>query len=253
MNASILRALFSVLCLLSSVVLARSADAPARTEIRFMSWELDQEGLFITENGRDYAPITAPAYAFGAPIFIRADSPLRIYRQTIGPDGPVYTIVGEASLPPGSRLAQAYLIRQSDQLTPRDYRVIAMSNDPAAFAIGRVRVFNFSPLEAAVKIGAESVRLRPLEWKTLTAEPDRKHRVSILAALQLTENDWTPGVRDMVTLRENYRGNVTLLHTRIRFDQDGPVLRTPDPRMLIRTSTDYVNPQEPKLTSLRGP
>lgn len=251
MTASVLRSLFSVLCLLSSAPLTRAAETPARTEIRFMSWELEQQGLFITENGRDYTPVTAPAYDFGAPAFIRTDAPLRIYRKTIGPDGPVYSIVGETSLPPGTRIAQAHLVRQSDKLTPLDYRIIAMSNDPSAFAIGHVRVFNFSPFEAAVKIGADSVRLRPLEWRAFPVTPDRKHRVSLLAALQLAENNWTTGVRDMVTIRENYRGSVTLLHTRIRFDENGPLPLADAPRMLIRSSNEYINPPDPLTTAMR--
>lgn len=217
-----------------------------------MSWELDQNGLFVTENGRDYTPIAAPAYDFGAPAFVRTDTPLRIYRKTIGPDGPIYSVVGETSLPPGTRIAQAHLVRQSDKLTPLDYRIIAMSNDPVTFAIGHVRVFNFSPFEAAVKIGADSVRLGPLEWRTFAPTPDRKHRVSILAALQLTVNDWTPGVRDMVTLRENYRGNVTLLHTRIRFDEEGPLPLAASSRVLVRASSEYLAPPEPTLVSSLG-
>lgn len=244
-----------ILCFVAGLLAAPlvwAVEAPARTEIRFMSWEIDQTGLFITDNGRDYAPIAAPAYDFGAPISIRTDTPLRIYRKTVGPEGPVYTIVGETTLPPGSRIAQAYLVHQSDKLTPRDYRIIAMSNDPAAFAIGYIRVFNFSPFEAAVKIGEESVRLHPLEWRTMTAAPDRKHRVAIFAALQLAENDWTPGIRDMVTIRDNYRGNVTLLHTRIRFDENGPLPLAPAPRMLIRASNEYINPPAPTSTAPSG-
>lgn len=230
--------------------LTAAVEMPARTEVCFMSWENDQSGLYITENGRDYAPISAPAYSFGAPVSIKADAPLRIYKQTAGPKGPVYVGVGETSLPPGSRIAQVYLVSQGDKLTPNDYRLIAMSNDPTAFAVGQVRVFNFSPLEAAVKIGTESVRLRPLEWRTMAAVPDRKHRVMIFAALQTGDNEWTPSTRDMVTIRENYRGNVTLLHTRMRFDENGPLPLAASPRMLIRTSNEYINPPEITVTSL---
>ncbi len=228
---------------LSLPVHAQTARPPARTEICLMSWEVDQTGLFITENDRDYTLITAPAYEFGGPVFVRAGAPVRIYEQVQKSDGIEYVAVGEAELPPDCRTAQVYLIRKPDLDGRRDYRVIALSNDAKAFGAGKVRLFNFSPWLAGILINGVEQTLPPLEWRIVDVVPDRKHRVIMQAALQFGDGSWTSAVRDLVTLRENYRGSVTFLHTRRSFDETdlSPVL--PEARMLIQTTSEYLYPQ----------
>ncbi len=219
-----------------------TATPPARTEIRFMSWEVDQEGLFITDNDRDYTAIAAPAYELGSPVTVRTAVPLRIYEQAKNVTGIVYVALGETVLPPECRTAQVYLIRRPDRDGRRDYQLIALSNDAEAFSAGKVRFFNFSPWPAAIRINGQGATLGSLEWRIVEAVPDRKNRVPLQVALQLPEGGWTPAVRDLVTLRENYRGSVTLLHTRRSFDEADPKGLRSQARMFIQTSSEYLNP-----------
>lgn len=237
-------------CLLSVVVFVGAhallsaqvaSAAPLRAEVRFMSWEVEQTGLFVTENGRDYTPITAPAYDFGQPVFVRAASPVRVYAQMKTEAGVVYVAVGEGELPSGCATAQVHLIRMPDLQGRKDYRVIALSNDAEAFGVAKVRLFNFSPWLAAIRLNGTEFTLASLESRVVDAVPDRKHRVLLHAALQLPEGGWTPAVRDLVTLRENFRGSVTLLHTRRSLDATEPVLS--QARLLIQTTAEQLQPE----------
>jgi hypothetical protein len=221
-----------------------NGTAPARTELRFMSWEVDQTGLFVTENGRDYTAISAPAYDLGSPVMVRAGAPVRVYVRAAGADGVDYAVAGETTLPADCRAAQVYLIRGPDRDGRRDYRLIALSNDAEAFSAGKVRLFNFSPWPAAIRINGEGATLASLEWRIVDATPDRKNRVPLQAALQLPDGGWTPAVRDLVTLRENYRGSVTLLHTRRSLDAADTESVSSQARMFIQTSSEYLNPEK---------
>lgn len=232
---------------LTGVGLGAQTSVPAttakRTEVRFMSWEVGQTGLFVTENDRDYTAITAPAYEPGIAVVVRTATPLRIYERVQGADGVGYAVVGKAELPAECRTAQVYLIRQPDRDGLRDYRLIILSNDVEAFGAGKVRLFNFSPWPAAVRINGQGANLGSLEWRIVDAVPDRKNRVPLQAALELPEGGWTPPVRDLVTLRENYRGSVTLLHTRRSLDDADPDGIRSQARMFIQTSSEYLNPK----------
>lgn len=227
----------------ASLAAQTAATPPTRTEIRFMSWEVEQEGLFITENDRDYTAITAPAYELGVPVSVRTAVPLRIYEKTKKAEGIVYVALGETMLPSECRMAQVYLIRRPDRDGRRDYQLIALSNDAEAFSAGKVRFFNFSPWPAAIRINGQGATLGSLEWRIVDAAPDRKNRVPLQAALQLPEGGWTPAVRDLVTLRENYRGSVTLLHTRRSLDEADPQAVRSQARMFIQTTSEYLNPK----------
>ncbi len=225
------------------ILTAQTPAAPMRTEVRFMSWEVEQTGLFVTENERDYTAIAAPAYEFGKPVFVRFATPVRIYEQIKNEDGVAYVAVGEGALPSACRSAQAHLIRMPDQDGRRSYRVIALSNDAEAFGVGKVRLFNFTPWAAAIRLNGIESTLPSLEWRVADAVPDRKHRVLLHAALQLPEGGWTPAVRDLVTLRENFRGSITLLHTRRSFDETEPGLT--EARLLIQTTAEHLHPSQP--------
>lgn len=231
------------LVLTSGVLNAQSPSMPARTELRFMSWEVEQHDLFVTENDRDFTSISAPAYESGQPVKVRANQPVRVYDRVQRDDGPAYIVAGEGTLPADCRTAQVYLIRKPDRDGHREYRVIALSNDPVAFSAGKVRLFNFSPWTAAIRINGEESTLPALEWRIVDAVPDRKNRVTLQAALQLPDGGWTQVVRDLVTLRENYRGSVTFLHTRLSLDETEPGTVRPQARMFIQTSSEYLNPQ----------
>lgn len=235
----------SILILAASVgfVAAQPDETPRRVELCFTSWEVDQAGLFVTENGRDFRAIVAPAYEFGPTVSMRVGLPLRIYERVETATGAEHVIVGEGSVPPECRSAQVYLIRRPDREGRRDYRVIVLADDAAAFSAGQVRLFNFSPWPAAIRIGGDDLTLAPLDTRMVNAVPDRKHRVTLQASLQLPEGGWTQAVRDLVTLRENYRGSVTLLHTRRSFDETDPTGLRPQARMLIRTASEFVPPE----------
>lgn len=222
---------------------AQTITEPARTELRFMSWEVGQTGLFVTENDRDFTPITAPAYELGQPVFVRAATSVRIYEQSRNDEGVIYIAVGEAWLPAGCRTAHVYLIRRPDQDGRRDYQLIALANDAETFPAGKVRLFNFSPWPGAIQISGAELTLSSLEWRIVDATPDRKNRVTLRAALQLPEGGWTRPVRDLVTLRENYRGSVTLLHTRRSLDETDPGSVRSQARMFIQTTSEYLNPE----------
>ncbi len=246
---TMLRTAVTSLALLALASLAPSA-LPAQTsptstlplaEVRFMSWEQAQSGLFTTTDGRDFKPVNAPAYAFGRPSQVRGDLPLRLYERVMRDGRPVYEIVAEAAIEPGFRRAQAYLVRQPDHDGRRSYRLIAMSNDPDAFRVGEVRVFNFSPYHCMVRIGDTPVGMAPLEWRTLSATPDRKHRVALAATLQVADA-WTPVARGMITLRENFRGDATLLHTRASLDPGAPEAAVNETRVMLVTSSEYIHP-----------
>ncbi len=241
----VLRVLLSFVAFVFSGALlhAQTTAEPARTELRFMSWEVGQTGLFVTENDRDFTPITAPAYELGQPVFVRAATPVRIYEQSTNEQGVIYIVVGETGLPAGCRTAHVYLIRRPDRDGRRDYQLIALANDAETFPAGKVRLFNFSPWPGAIQIGGAEMNLPSLEWRVVDAVPDRKNRVTLRAALQLPEGDWTRPVRDLVTLRENYRGSVTLLHTRRSFDETDPESVRSQARLFIQTASEYLNPQ----------
>lgn len=243
----IIRAILVVAGVVIELNAQPAASPPARTEVSFMSWENDQEGLFITTNDRDYSVIAAPAYEFGQPVPVRAQLPVRIHEQVKTADGIAYVVVGEGTLPPGCRTAHVYLIRMADQDGHRSYRVIALSADTDAFAAGKVRLFNFTPYPAAIRVNDTPMNLPSLEWVTMDAAPDRKHRVVLRAALELPEGGWTPAVRGLVTLRENFRGSVTLLHTRRAFDETNSAI-LPEARMFIQAISEYVHPKPQPAT-----
>lgn len=220
-----------------------SVAAAARTEVRFTSWEVDQLGLFVTDNDRDYTPIVAPAYEEGAPVSVRTAVPLRIYQQVKTDREIGYAVVGETTLPAECRSARVYLVRRPDKDGRRDYQLIALSNDVAVLPAGKVRFFNFTPWTAVIRAGGEEWTLGSLEWRVVAAVPDRKNRVIMQAALRLPEGGSTPFVRDLVTLRENYRGNVTLLHTRRSLDETDPDTLLMQARVFLQTAAEYVHPE----------
>ena len=219
-----------------------AAEQRAQTHVRFMAWENEQTGLHLAVGPQTHVPLSVPAYEFGPPATLPTGFPLRITQLVDGPEGPRHQTVAEASLPPDCRAADAYLVRQADQGPLRSYRLIAIPNDPATFAPGQVRVFNFTPHPAALRIGEESTRLAPLAWRLFPGNPDRKHRVLLLASLQTADGVWTHPVRDMVTLRENYRGTFTLMHTRRSLDPEAPDSLRDTPRMLTRGESEYLHP-----------
>lgn len=215
-------------------------EQAAYTEVTFMSWESAQPGLFTTRDGREFLPVAAPAYDFGKPSRIATDAPLRIYQSVLREGKQTYEVVGEAALPPGCRIAQAYLVRQPDKGDLRSYRVIAMSNDPNAFKNGEVRVLNFSQYSAMIKVSGTTLPLAPLEWKTVQGSPDQKYRVPLITTVQASGN-WTRPVRNIISLRPNQRGNVLIVHTQAGIGEIEAA--GGQPRMMVLATSEYLPPQ----------
>lgn len=230
--------------------IAGVVPVPKPTEVVFMGWERAQGGLFTTQDGREFSPLEAPAYDFGKPSRIRPDTPLRIY-QKIQRDGkPTYEVVGEADLPPGCLLAQAYLVRQADKDDLRSYRVVAMSNDADAFKAGDVRVFNFSPYAAMIKVGSgEALPLGSLEWRTVAGGADHKYRVPLVTTLQIA-GGWARAVRNVISVRPGQRGQVTIVHTQAEIGEIGASAGVA--RMMVLATSEYVRLQPAKEPASAG-
>lgn len=238
-TSSIFRILSCMLSLSGSLF---SQVDPEHTEIRFMGWESSQEGLFTLDETGNYAAISVPAYKFGSSVFISDNQPLKIFQRFLEEGEWVYQVVGETRFPEGCKIAQAYLARSADIGELRQYKVIALSNDLKDFPNGQVRIFNFAPYEAMIKAEGKVMRISALDWILLDVTPDRKHRVSIMATLDVS-GDWTRSVRDMVTMRENYRGEITLLYTQVSFDETAPDSPVNQSRMFTLSSSEYVHPK----------
>lgn len=222
-------------------------DAAAYTEVTFMSWETAQRGLVTTRDGREFSPVEAPAYDTGKPSRIATDTPLRLYQSVLRDGKPAYEVVGEAALPPGCRSAQAYLVRLADKDGLRNYRVIAMSNDPEAFKTGEVRAFNFSQYPAMIKVSGTTLSLAPLEWRTVSGSPDHKYRVPLITTVNVSGN-WTRPLRNLVSLRPNQRGNVLIVHTQAGIGEIEAA--GGEPRMMVLAGTEYL-PSPPKVIGRR--
>lgn len=245
----LMHSVVGAIALMGSIVLAQvptGVESPVYTEVTFMSWESAQRGLFTTRDGREFVPVEAPAYDIGKPSRISTDVPLRIYESVLREGKQVYEVVGEAALPPGCRIAQAYLVRMPDKEGLRSYRVIAMSNDPDAFGNGEVRAFNFSQYPAMIKVSGTTLPLAPLEWKTVPGTPDHKYRVPLITTVQVSGN-WTRPVRNLVSLRPNQRGNVLIVHTQAGIGEIEAAGGRP--RMMVLAASEYLPPKPPIVVS----
>lgn len=187
------------------------AEEPAA--ICFMSWERPVSGLFTTLDGKNFSEINCPAYRFGRASQIKAGATLSLYRQVEREGVKTYEITQELLLPEDCVDFQAYVVRQSGSDGAPAYRFVLMANDTKVFPAGEVRVFNFSPFPAMVRLGDEGYPLAPLEWKQMKAKPDRKFRVILMTALQVAGN-WVEGGRELMSLRPEYRGDVIVVHTK---------------------------------------
>jgi hypothetical protein len=215
------------------------AQAPVEpvAAICFMSWERPVSGLFTTIDGKKFTEINCPAYRFGRASQIKAGATLPLYRQVERDGVKVYEIAQELALPADCVDFQAYVVRQPDKEGAPAYRLVVMANDSSVFPAGDVRVFNFSPFPAMVRLGDDSYPLAPLEWKQLKSKPDRKYRVILMTALQVGGN-WIEGGRELMSLRPEYRGDVIVVHTKAELGT--PTQDQLDARALTIATTYYV-------------
>lgn len=190
---------------------AQTPRAPAAppVQLRFMSWERAATGLFLRSGERAYAPVSAPAYGWGTAHEVPASSTLRLYHLVQREGRQVHEVAAEAPLPADCADFQIALLRRGGE---RPYQMIVLPSDPRLFQVREVRLFNFTPHPAMVRLGSENISLAPLEWRKVATTPDHKYRLTLLSALQVAEV-WVPSSQQILTLRPGYRGEVTLVHS----------------------------------------
>ncbi len=200
-------------CAVATLSAQQSTKAAPPVSFRFMSWEQPIGGLYVTSDGKNFSPIHAPANNWGRNLDLFLTSAnnqiLRLYRQVQRDGKTVYDVVAEAPLAGDCLDFQIAVLRQNGD-TP--YRMIVLPNDPGRFQAGTLRAFNFSAHPAVVKINDTVVSLAPLEWRMVPVKPDRKYRIMLAAALQVS-NDWINAGREILTLRPGHRGELTVFFT----------------------------------------
>lgn len=224
-----------------------AARAESRTiTAKFMAWEQPTTGLYTTADGRTFTPVSAPAYRYGQSALIPAGTTLRLY-QPITRDGETtYEVALEAPIPSGATQIKTYLLPRSRSASRSSYQAIVLPDDPQAFQSQQVRVFNFAPHTAAVKIGDEQFTLEPLASRVMTAKPD--HKLRVITAMSMNVNgDWTGLGLQVLSVRPDHRADIVLIHTALNLDK---AVATEDPelvpRALMLTETEYV-PAEPTM------
>jgi|SRR5690606_24133354 len=237
-------------CTVSALTAQQSAKPQVPVTFRFMSWEQPVGGLYVTADGKKFSPIHVPANNWGRNIDLFLTSAnnqtLRLYRQAQRDGETVYDIVAEAPLAEDCLDFQIAVLRQKGD-TP--YRMIVLPNDPNRFQAGTLRAFNFSAHPALVKINDTVVSLAPLEWRLIPVKPDRKYRLILASALQVS-NDWINAGREILTLRPGHRGELTVFFTA---GSVGGYVDALDPgnsaRALTLTAAQYAPPSQETMVN----
>ena len=208
----------ALLCLISHTNVSAQSPTSALEKkdmpinARFMSWERATQGLYTSLDGKKFSPIDAPAYRLGRASNIPKHPTLRLYHQ-IQQDGEVaYAVLTETPIPNDATEVQVYLVRQGGNATAPAYRVVVVPNDLSTFPAGEMRILNFSPHPAMVKMGEVTFPLAPLEWKQTKVNPDRKFRVILATALNVG-GAWISSGQEILSLRPEYRGDAIIVHT----------------------------------------
>lgn len=231
-----------LLCIATAGLPAQTTPAPVGTvatspsinakpvSARFMSWEQPTKGIYTTIDGKNYTSIDAPAYRFGRTAEVRKDSVLRLYREVKLDGKTSYEVMSETPMPVGATEIRIYLVRGGDAARP-SYRVLVMPADATTFPAGEMRVLNFSPHPALVKMGESTFQLAPLEWKQSKVNPDRKYRVILATALNVGGN-WISSGQEILSLRPEYRADAIIVHTASSLGLDLPGSESPRPLTL---------------------
>ena len=234
-----------LLCIATAGLTAQTTPAPAGpvatspsinektakpVSARFMSWERPTMGVYTTVDGKNYTQIDAPAYRFGRASEVRKDSMFRLYREVKADGETSYEIMSETPMPADSTEIHVYLVRGGDAARP-SYRVLIMPNDTTTFPAGEMRVLNFSPHPALVKMGKSTFQLAPLEWKQSKVNPDSKYRVILATALNVG-GDWIRSGQEILSLRPEYRADAIIVHTSSSLGLDLPGSESPRPLTL---------------------
>lgn len=229
-------------CLLGHAVHAQpvSGQPAPSISLRFMGWEKAVANLFLSHNERDYTQITAPAYQWGPDYTTPANTAsLKLYHMVEKDGVKTYAVAAEAPLEKDCLDFQVAIVRQGGD-TP--YRLIPLPNDIRIFQAGKIRVFNFSPYPAAVKLSEKNLQLSPLEWQMVPVSPDKKYRVVMLSALQVDGN-WTRSAHEILSLRPEYRGDVMIVHSNTRVGL-APGLSSENTNLAQTImETEYVSPR----------
>lgn len=236
----------TMLLLVASAVPVKAQPAVAKpppTSFRFMSWEQSVNNLLVSSDEKTFSPVHIPPNTWGRNVDLNVENNesrvLRLYQQTQREGKTVHEIVAETPLPKDCFDFQIAVLRQSGA---QPYRLVMMPNDPKVFPAGTVRAFNFSPHPAIIKINDEIISLAALEWRAIPITADRKHRVSLTTALHVTDT-WVTAGRDILFVRPNHRGELTLFYTAgAAGEYIDPLAPGTNARALTITATQYAPP-----------
>ncbi len=189
MNASVLRPLFSVFCLLSSVALAQPEPAkPARLRFLFLD---ETAGHYSLKLGTRHQQVSANPYEISAP-FIPGDlASLDIYKTLPDPVTGVPKPVKIAGVTPPANTPSALVI-----VTPRPpsspdvapvYKVELLDTNPALFPAGSIRIINRSPVSMAAQFSDSRVVTTPGETSIIQPATDARRRVLFKIAIQVQQ------------------------------------------------------------------
>lgn len=209
MNASVLRLLFSVLCLVSSVVLAQP-EPPKPARLRFLFLD-ESAGAYSLKLGTTHRPISANPYEISAPCAPADLTSLDIYKTLADPVTGVPKPVKIATVTPPADTPSALVI-----ITPRPpaspdvapvYKVELLDSNPAAFPAGSIRIINRSPVSMAAQFSDTRVVTAPGETSLVQPATDTRRRVLFKIAIQVQQDagGWQL-IQDSITvIRANER------------------------------------------------
>ncbi|TSJ79504.1 hypothetical protein [Rariglobus hedericola] len=189
MTASVLRPLFSVLCLLSTVALAQP-DAPKPPKLRFLFID-ESAGAYSLKLGTTFRQVSANPYEISAPYTPADVTSLDIYKTLADPVTGIPKPVKIASVTPSANTPSALVI-----ITPRPpaspdvapvYKVEFIDTNPALFPAGSIRIINRSPVSMAAQFSDSRVVTAPGETSLVQPATDSRHRVLFKIAIQVQQ------------------------------------------------------------------
>ena len=193
MSASVLRLLFSVLGLVSSVAFAQPEPAkpPAPAKLRFLFID-ESAGAYSLKLGNAHRPVSANPYEISAP-YIPADlTSLDLYKTLVDPGTGIPKPVKIATVTPPANTPSALVI-----ITPRPpaspdvapvYKVELLDTNPALFPAGSIRIINRSPVPMAAQFSDSRVVTAPGETSLVQPATDARRRVLFKIAIQVQQD-----------------------------------------------------------------
>lgn len=212
MNSFVLRLLFSVCALLSSVAFAQPEPVkpPAPPKLRFLFLD-ETAGYYSIKLNTAFRPVSANPYEISAP-FIPVDfKPLDVYKTLPDPVTGQLKPVKIASVTPPANTPSALVI-----VTPRPaaspdvapiYNVELIDSNPTAFPAGSIRIINRSPVSMAAQFSDSRVLTAPGEVKLVQPVADARRRILFKIAIQVQQDagGWKLIQDDITVIRSSER------------------------------------------------